>query len=133
MKNYCNLPSDAKIYFGSGGSDGIIAVVDNVAYKYFLLFVSIESSKNNIKQMLNDNKYEINVIKELTNKFIKPQLTQHIIKYYNYGICDKIPFNIFKMCQFFFDYLYIKKTAFSQSDMALKSQINLQGCKFLYK
>lgn len=112
--NYCNLPTDAKIYFGSGGSDGIIAVLDDKAYKYFPLFVRPHMDKNAIKDLLNDNKYEINVIRDLTKNFIKPNLTPHLIEYYNYGICNKIPTNIFRMCKSYDEYLLEKKKSENQ-------------------
>ena len=43
--NYCNLPPDSKIFFGSGGSKAIIAIVKDRAYKYFPLFSSVKISK----------------------------------------------------------------------------------------
>lgn len=102
---YCNLPKNAKIYFGSGGSDGIIAVLEDRAYKYFPLFIRPRDNAKKIKEKNDNNKYEIAVIKELTKRIIKPKLSPHIIEFYANHRCDKIPSNIFKDCPSIADYL----------------------------
>lgn len=112
--NFCNLPPNANIYFGSGGSDGIIAVLTDRVYKYFPVFARPEMDKKQIKTMINYNKYEINVIKELTAKIVKTKLSPHIIEYYAYHKCDKIPRQIFKMCKSYSEYLMDKKNSNTQ-------------------
>jgi hypothetical protein len=102
---YCNLPKNAKLYFGSGGSDCIIAVVEDRAYKYFPLFIRSRDDAKRIKEKENINKYEIAVIKELTDQIIKPKRSPHIIEFYANHRCDKIPTNIFKDCPSIVDYL----------------------------
>ena len=42
--DYCKLPKNAKLYFGSGGSDCIVAITDKYAYKYFPLLVTNSNS-----------------------------------------------------------------------------------------
>jgi len=102
---YCKLPKNAKLYFGSGGSDCIIAVLEDRAYKYFPLFIRSRDNAKRIKEKNDNNKYEIAVIKELTERIIKPKLSPHIIEFYTSHRCDKIPTNIFKDCPSISDYL----------------------------
>jgi len=118
--NYCNLPPNAKIYFGSGGSDGIITVLDDRAYKYFPFFATPYMNNQEIKKQLNYNKYEISVIKELTKSFIKTNKTPHLIEYYGSGICNKIPTNIFSMCKSYDEYLMDKKKAEKQCKLIVE-------------
>jgi hypothetical protein len=106
---WCRLPKNAKLYFGSGGSDGIIAVLDDIAYKYFPVFIYPESSSAEIKNVINRNKYEIDVIKELTKLIIKPKLSPHIVEYYNTYKCNETPDNIFKNCPSYTEMLISKK------------------------
>ncbi len=109
INNWCRLPKDAKLYFGSGGSDGIIAVVKDRAYKYFPVFIYPAASNDENKMKINDNKYEIEVIKELTKQFVKTKKTPHIITYYDEHKCNELPDNIFKNCPSYVEMLESKK------------------------
>ena len=117
---WCSLPKNAKLYYGSGGSYAIIAVLKNVAYKYFPVLIRPEDSKEKMVKQINKNKYEIEVIKELTNKIIKPKLSPHIIKYYDFHKCNEIPHNIFKDCT-------------SYSKMLLHKDKPIKKCDMLYR
>jgi len=116
--DYCNLPRNADLHFGSGGSDAIIAVLDDIVYKYFPIFVGFYDPK--IKEIINLIKYEIMVIKKLTEKFVYTNKTPHIVKYYNYYKCDKIPSNIFNICDSYVKYLTEKKQFNNQCDLLYK-------------
>lgn len=116
---WCQLPKNAKLYFGSGGSNGIIAVVNDRAYKYFPVFVYPSDTNNIIKEIINYNKYEIMVIKELNQKIVKPKLSPHIIKYYNYYKCNETPNNIFKNCP-------------SYTQMLMSSKYPIRKCSLTY-
>ena len=87
---WCKLPKNAKLYYGSGGSYAIIAVLKDVAYKYLPVLIRPEDNKEKIVKQINNNKYEIEVIKELTNKIIKPKLSPHIIEYYDFHKCNDL-------------------------------------------
>ena len=117
---WCSLPKNAKLYYGSGGSYGIIAVLKNVAYKYFPVLIRPEDNKEKMVKQINKNKYEIEVIKELTNKIIKPKLSPHIIKFYDSHKCNSIPHNIFKDCS-------------SYSKMLLHNYKPIKKCDMLYR
>lgn len=117
----CKLPKGAKLSFGSGGSKCIIALLKDRAYKYFpsLVYPEFESVqvKNDIK---NDAKYEIEVIKLLTKKIIKPKLSPHIIAHYNNYVCNKIP-TFFKDCPKYTKLLMSKKKASKKCQLIAKA------------
>lgn len=109
--NYCKLPRNAKLFFGSGGSDGIIAITSDKAYKYYPLFVDPNQSPKIAKTIENRIKYEIVVIKELTKNLVKTHLTPHIIEYINDFTCNETPDNIFRDCPSYREYLMSKVEA----------------------
>jgi len=106
--DYCKLPKDAILYFGSGGSDGIVAVVRDRVYKYYPIFIYPSFSSGQI-YIKNINRYEIGVIKTLTQKIIRPKLSPHLIEYYGHYKCDKIPNDIFKDCPSYAEHLKSSK------------------------
>jgi hypothetical protein len=118
--NYCNLPPNAKLHFGSGGSKTIIAIVKDKAYKYFPLLIYSNTSKTEIKKLINFNKLEIAIIKELTKKIINTKLSPHIIAYYNDYKCTEIPTTLFNKCPLYSNYLLSSK------------KINHE-CNFIYR
>jgi hypothetical protein len=72
-----------------------------------------------IKKLINNHRFEIAVIKELTTKIINTKLSSHLIEYYNYYKCNEIPKNIFKLCPSYSEYLISTK------------EVNNE-CKFIY-
>jgi hypothetical protein len=118
--NWCRLPKDAKLYFGSGGSDGIIAVLKDRAYKYFPVFSRLSDNKDDIADHIKENKYEIEVIKELTKTIVKPKISPHIIEYYDVHKCNESPDNIFKDCPSYAEMLKSKKKSLPKCDLTYK-------------
>jgi hypothetical protein len=117
---WCKLPKNAKLYFGSGGSYGIIAVLEDIAYKYFPVLIRPGENKERIQEQINDNKYEIEVIKELTNKIIKTKLSPHLVEYYGFHKCNEIPHNIFKDCNSYTEMLVSKEKPSAKCNMLYK-------------
>jgi len=106
LKDICNLPEKADYFFGSGGSDTIIAITpDKNVYKYFPLVVYFNTSKRSILNIKKDFKYEIEVLKVLTDKFIKTNKTPHIVELYRSYYCRKAPEKIFSGCKTFMEQL----------------------------
>lgn len=99
MHNKCNIPKKAKLLFGSGGSETIIAITPKKdVYKYFPLIIKKGTPKKDIKYFVQRFKTEINNLKRLTKQFIHTNKTPHLVKLLNYDYCDKIPKNIFNDC-----------------------------------
>ena len=107
----CNLHiEDAKLHFGSGGSNCIIAITDDYVYKYFPLLVSPhDTTDEEITYYLNRYKYEIEIMKILTNKIINNKLSPHIVKYYNDCTCNGTLDDIFKNCPSYIEHLLSNK------------------------
>lgn len=102
------IPKDAIIHFGSGGSVAIIVILQDSAYKYFPFYRYINSTESKINRNINDSKYEINVIKLLTNKIIKKKLSPHLIKYYGNSVCKNSKI-LFEDCPSYKKFLLTKK------------------------
>jgi len=129
--SYCNLPKDAKLSFGSGGSDAIIAIVKDRVYKFFPLFVYLSQSQYSNKE-LNYIKYEIFVSKLLTNTITKNNLTPHIIEYYGHHKCSKVPNKIFKDCPDYTKYLLDKKNTSKKCSLLLSKGYPRELIKPMY-
>ena len=125
---WCKLPKNAKLFFGSGGSKCIIAIVGNRAYKYFPIIISESKLKSQIQTLKYEYKYEIKVIKDFTQKIVKTKLSPHIIKYYNNYKCNKKPNKIFKDCPSYTKMIMSKKKINNKCKLILQAHP-----KILYK
>ena len=127
-KNICSLPKDAKLFFGSGGSTGIIAILPKGnALKYFPVISASKYKKSKTDSQNDYNNYEIQVIKELTKNVINKNLTPHIITYINDFKCNHSPNNIFKDCPSYTEYLLSKKKSSKKCDLIYKGHPKIYG------
>lgn len=107
--NFCKLPKSAKIFFGSGGSEAIIALTSDRAYKYFPISINSFDNNSTIKRTQSEVRYEIRAIKELTKILVDTDRSPHIIQYYAEHKCKKAPYDIIKDCKSFKDHLMSKR------------------------
>lgn len=83
IKDYIN---NKNIFFGSGGSDNIIVIINDQEVAKIIPNFNKEPNMKNIQD--NDIK-EIEFYKFFLNKFIKPNITPHIVGYYtNYKLVN---------------------------------------------
>jgi hypothetical protein len=112
LKDICNLPENADYFFGSGGSSTIIAITKDSkkVYKYFPVITSHKATRKQILNVQKSYKYEVEVLKLLTSKFIDTKKTPHIVEFHNSYYCRKSPEKIFSGCKTFMENLtYIPK------------------------
>jgi hypothetical protein len=99
--NICNIPKDAKIVFGSGGSHNIIIITKNKrVFKYFPIIYSETDTKKSVNEKIKFVKIEINNMK----KILKLNLP-HIIKLIGIYICNKISESFFTRCENFISFI----------------------------
>ena len=78
----CDLPKKANLHFGSGGSEAIIAVTTDKAFKYFPLFMRLFNGNGIQSSSKNEIKYEIYIMHTLTKNIIMKKKTPHIVEFY---------------------------------------------------
>lgn len=86
-QDFCSLPENAKITFGSGGSKAIIAILEDKVYKYFPVIYQ-ENREEDVNYIVNKLIYEIEVNKLLTSKLVTTKKTPHIIEFKALYKCD---------------------------------------------
>lgn len=117
LRDICNLPENADYFFGSGGSSSIIAITRDSkdlksseqgsknVYKYFPVITHHSATRKYILNVQKKYKYEIEVLKLLTSKFINTNKTPHIVEFKKSYYCRKLPEKIFAGCETFMEYL----------------------------
>lgn len=105
----CKLQKNSKLFFGSGGSETIIAITpDKKVFKYFPIIVMLGTPKKSINDIKKEFQCEIHILQELTKKIINKKLSPHLVKINHNYYCDEIPTSFFRKCAKYTKYLLDK-------------------------
>jgi len=103
----CKIPNqkDDIYLFGSGGSKTIIVISKGHVYKYFPIFLYWKDNEMQKEKLKIEFEKELAIQNILTKEILLERKTPHIVAFYQGSYCDKVPYDFFKVCPNYVDFM----------------------------